>query len=125
MLPEFALARKAPGTGKAVDFSGIWKNDLGSTMTLSQTKDVLAGTYKSAVSAGGTPTTGSLQGYVDGDLIAFAVHWDQFQAITTWVGQLDPKNPKRMITLWQMVSQVAAGDEWHSINAGTDTFTKQ
>jgi len=125
MLPENALPRKTPGTGAPVDFSGVWINELRSTMTISQTKDALRGTYKSAVSTGGTPTTGSLQGYVDGDLISFVVHWNEFQAITAWVGQLDPKNPKLLKTLWQMVSQVEAGAEWDSINAGADSFTKQ
>jgi hypothetical protein len=40
-------------------------------MTISQMKDEVKGTYKSAVSTGGASTTGSLQGYVDGDLISF------------------------------------------------------
>jgi hypothetical protein len=28
-------------------------------------------------------------------------------------------------TLWQMTKQVAAGDEWSSINAGADEFVRQ
>lgn len=101
-----------------------WVNELESTMTIAQTKDVLSGSYKSAVSAGGTQATGNLQSYVDGDLIAFIVHWNEFQAITAWVGQLEPKNTKQLNTLWQMTSQVTAGEEWASINSGADYFTR-
>jgi hypothetical protein len=125
MLPENALPRKTPGTGTLVDFSGVWINEFPSTMTISQTNDEVKGSYKSPVSTGGIPATGSLQGYVDGHLISFVVHWKEFQAITAWVGQLDPKNPKLLKTLWQMVSQVAPGGEWDSINAGADSFSKQ
>jgi hypothetical protein len=125
MVHEKVLRRAAAGTGSFVDFSGIWINELGSQMTISQSDDVVHGTYQSAVSSGSSQTSGSLLGYVDGNLISFVVHWDQFQAITAWVGQLEPANPQQLNTLWQMTSQVAPGEEWASINAGADNFTKQ
>jgi hypothetical protein len=125
MLHEKVLARAAAGTGTFVDFSGTWMNELGSQMTLSQENDVVQGTYQSAVSSGGSQTSGSLLGYVDGGLISFIVHWDQFQAITAWVGQLQPADLRHLNTLWQMTSQVGPGEEWASINAGADHFTKQ
>ncbi|MFO1102671.1 MAG: avidin/streptavidin family protein [Methylocystis sp.] len=125
MFLEKSLARAARGTGAAVDFTGKWQNELGSIATIAQTGDVIAGQYVSAVSEGGTSTTGVLSGFVDGDLISFVVHWDQFQAITAWVGQLDPKASTQTInTLWQMTSQVPPGDEWASINAGADVFVR-
>jgi len=119
-----ALGRALPGTGKTIDFSGTWVNELGSEVELVQTGGMLSGTYESAVSSGNTTTTGDLQGYVDGDLISFVVHWRNFQAITAWVGQLD-KNGATMNTLWQMTKQVDIGDEWASINAGADYFSKK
>lgn len=125
MLQEMALTRAMVGTGTTYDFSGTWKNELGSGMVLTQTNDMLSGTYESSVSGGGGSTDGDLQGYVDGDLISFIVHWRDFQAITAWVGQLVPNaSPDQILTLWQMTQQVASGDEWQSINAGTDTFTR-
>src|ERR1700736_3550678 len=46
--------------------------------------------------------------------------------ITTLVGQLDRKAQRDTInSLWQMTSQVPAGDEWASINAGFDFSTRQ
>jgi hypothetical protein len=125
MLQEKSLARARAGTGSTVDFSGSWVNELGSTADLTQSAGVLSGTYESAVSSDGTKTKGDLQGFVDGDLISFVVHWRDFQAITAWVGQLDPNATVGTInTLWQMTKAVEPGDEWASINAGADYFTR-
>jgi hypothetical protein len=123
MLQEKALARAIAGTGTSIDFSGKWKNELTSTMTLTQNNGVLSGLYESAVSTAGTKTVGDLQGYVDGSLISFLVHWRDFQAITSWVGQLDSKTGT-INTLWQMTKAVDPGNEWASINAGADYFTR-
>jgi heme-degrading monooxygenase HmoA len=112
--------------GATVNFTGTWKNELGSTMTLVQTGGTLAGEYESAVSSDGSTTIGDLQGYADGDLIAFVVHWRDFEAITAWAGQLEPgSSPETIETLWQMAKQVAVGEEWSSINAGADKFVRQ
>lgn len=126
MLQEKSLSRAIQGTGQSINFAGTWVNELGSEMVLVQANDEISGQYESAVSSSGTKTRGALQGYVDGDLISFVVHWDEFQAITSWVGQLDPGAKEETIrTLWQMTKQVAAGEEWSSINSGADTFTRQ
>jgi hypothetical protein len=126
MRLEHALGRARAGTGAHVDFAGTWKNELLSTMTIIQTGNSISGEYESAVSSGGTTTKGDLQGYADGDLIAFVVHWRDFEAITAWVGQLIPNtSPDTIKTLWQMTKQVTSGEEWSSINAGADEFTRQ
>jgi hypothetical protein len=126
MLQEKALERTLSGTGTAVDFSGTWINELGSKAYLTQNNNTLSGTYESTVSGGGGTTTGELLGYVNGDLIVFIVHWDSFQAITSWVGQLNPTASAFTLNmLWQMTQQVTPGDEWASINAGADTFIRQ
>ena len=111
------------GTGAATDFSGTWKNELESTMTLTQRGDRLEGSYESKVSSTGGTTTGDLLGFVDGDLVSFLVHWRDFQAITAWVGQVD-SDGVTIRTLWQMTKQVDAGSEWASINAGCDAFER-
>lgn len=123
MKVEAALARALGGTGTTVDFSGTWRNELGSTMTLSQNSDQLDGTYESRVSSGGGTTQGDLRGYCDGDLIAFSVHWRDYQAITSWVGQV-AADGVTIRALWQMTKQVDEGEEWASINAGFDTFNR-
>ncbi|MFC4159069.1 avidin/streptavidin family protein [Chitinimonas lacunae] len=125
MSHEQMLRRAQPGIGPIVNFSGVWKNELGSKAVLEQDNMRLSGTYESAVSADGHKTTGELRGYVNGDLISFVVHWREFQAITAWVGQLLPGSSTALKTLWQMTSQVAPGEEWASINAGSDLFKRQ
>lgn len=120
---EQSLEAGKMGTGQFVDFSGDWKNEIGSTMLLVQSGMALSGDYTSIKSSDGMTTKGDLLGYVDGDLISFVVHWRDFQSITSWVGQCLPKtNYSQFQTLWQMTKQVPSGDEWASINVGTDTF---
>jgi Avidin family len=123
MKIETSLARALTGAGTTVDFSGAWGNELGSTMELSQSGDQLDGIYHSRVSSNGGTTDGDLRGYCNGDLIAFTVHWNEFQAITAWVGQVS-EDQATISTLWQMTKQVDPGDEWASINAGFDTFDR-
>ncbi|MCF4167058.1 avidin/streptavidin family protein [Zavarzinia compransoris] len=126
MQQEKALLRAATGAADAFDFSGQWINELGSIAFISQNVTMLAGTYQSAVSEGGGTTLGDLTGFASGNLIAFTVRWRDFQAITAWVGQLVPNAPQYTIkTLWQMTNQVTPGDEWASINAGADIFTRR
>ena len=126
MIHEKALARAKPGTGNPFDFSGIWKNELKSTMTITQqSAGIVNGIYVSAVSDTDKTTTGDLTGYTNGTLISFVVHWREFQAITAWVGQIVPhSSPAEINTLWQMTKAVEKGDEWASINAGADTFIR-
>ncbi|MFZ6864376.1 avidin/streptavidin family protein [Undibacterium sp. Ji67W] len=122
---ERALQLAKVGTGTMIDFSGDWKNELGSVMHLVQSADILNGTYTSNVSGTGEVTIGDLKGYVDGDLISFVVHWRDFQAITSWVGQIESGASGQVIkTLWQMTKKVAVGEEWASINAGSDIFNR-
>jgi hypothetical protein len=124
MHQDKVLHRVAAGRSEVVDFSGSWVNELGSVVEFTQNGNVLAGTYTSAVSEGASSTTGEVQGYVNGNLISFVVFWNEFQAITAWVGQLDSLNSASAInTLWQMTNQTEPGSEWASINAGADTFT--
>ncbi|MBY0337401.1 MAG: avidin/streptavidin family protein [Acetobacteraceae bacterium] len=128
MLTRVAAA--APGgTGPGPDFSGRWRNELGSTMELAVQGGSITGTYTSAVSSGGGPVTGALAGHVNGDLIAFTVRWPA-PAITAWVGQLVVAGGAEAIeTLWQMTTNVADAEEptklWQSVLAGADRFVRE
>jgi hypothetical protein len=123
MRLEHALKHALAGTGALYDFTGSWVNELKSTAKIVQKNMVLSGAYESAVSEEGTSTTGDLAGHVDGYLIAFTVHWRDFQAITSWVGQLRPETGI-ISTLWQMTKRLGDGDQWESINAGADFFNR-
>lgn len=73
-MPESRFVTRKAGTGISIDFSGDWKNELGSVMHLEQTNDFLIGTYTSTVSSAGGATIGDLVGCVDGDLVSMVVH---------------------------------------------------
>jgi hypothetical protein len=110
------------------DFSGAWRNQLGSTMQLTVTGTQVSGSYESAVSSGGGTIRGDLTGHVNGDLIAFTVNWP-VPAITAWVGQLTSDGGNDVITtLWQMTTNVPDNEEprglWQSVLAGADRFAR-
>lgn len=128
MLHEKALAHTPKNKGAPVNFSGSWKNQLGSKMLLTVAGANISGTYTSAVSGGGGSITGTLAGHANGDLIAFTVNWPT-AAITAWVGQLTTEGGQDVIrTLWQMTTNVEDANEpsglWASIYAGADRFSR-
>jgi hypothetical protein len=123
--PDEAIKLAKKSRGKPDDFSGRWRNELGSTMQLKVRRSQVSGWYKTATSSGGGPLPRHpLSGYVDGNLIAFAVNWKEKAAITAWVGQLTDKHT--LFTLWQMTMQVSdpSKEVWESILAGSDTFNR-
>jgi len=124
------ISRAAPSAGAAtVDFSGNWKNQLGSTMTLIVNGQKLSGTYQSTVSGGGGTIRGDLVGFVDGDLIAFTVNWTSPASLTSWTGQLVNENGRDVIkTLWLLVQNIPDANEptglWQSTFTGSDLFER-
>jgi hypothetical protein len=111
-----------------VNFSGDWKNQYGSRMTLVLNGNTISGDYWSAVSGGGSPVSGPIRGFVAGDLISFAVLWPN-GSMTTWVGQMvDDASDPRLKTLWHLVMNVEDDNEateiWASIFAGADEFIR-
>jgi hypothetical protein len=130
MLQEKALelAQSVPNSTAQPDFSGLWKNQMGSTMNLSVSGTDIDGLYTSASSAGGPPIAGTLKGFVAGDLISFLVLWPGGSQ-TAWVGQMTGSEAQPVIrTLWHLVTNVPDPDEpkelWTSTYAGADEFTR-
>lgn len=128
MLHDKALASAATTVAAPVNFPGDWHNQLGSSAHFDLQGNKLTGTYTSAVSSQGTPVSGQISGYINGDLIAFSVLWPS-AAITSWVGQLVTDNGIETIkTLWQMTTNVPDANEptelWASIYAGADNFIR-
>ena len=127
------LRRLAVGVATTTpNFSGIWRNQLGSEMNLIISGNDVSGKYTTTVSATATggKLTGTISGTINGDIIAFIVNWSPIGSITTWVGQMrddDTGNP-RIDTLWHLAREVPDDEEptglWASILAGADTFTR-
>jgi hypothetical protein len=130
MFQEQALrhARHTPA-GASYDFSGRWRNQMGSTMELRLTGEALSGTYTSASSAAGASITGDLAGFRSGDQIAFAVKWQGADSLSTWVGQVVTEAGQDVIrTVWHVTMEVDDADEasgiWQSVLTGSDFFTR-
>ncbi len=128
MLHEKALelAQSIPNSMAQPNFSGMWRNQMGSTMDLTVTGNDVLGIYTSAGSAAGGPVAGPLKGVVAGDLISFLVLWPGGSQ-TAWVGQMvGTEDQPEIRTLWHLVTNVPDADEpkelWTSIFAGADEF---
>lgn len=131
MRHEAALRSSKIGRlpGSSPDFSGTWRNELGSSMELSIDGDRVRGTYHSAVSGEDKAVTGELIGFVVGDQITFSVNWSPLLSLTSWVGQLKEENGQSQLhTLWLLTQEVPDEDEgmelWQSTLIGSDTFAR-
>ena len=130
MLHEKAveLAEAIANSTANPDFSGLWRNQMGSTMDLHVNGSDVAGIYTSASSSGGGPVAGTLKGHAAGDLISFLVLWPGGSQ-TSWVGQMVGSDEQPVIrTLWHLVTNVPDANEpkelWTSTFAGADDFTR-
>ncbi len=112
----------------SVNFVGTWKNDRGSTMTItSSEKGIIRGYYHTAV---GKPKSGegfSLIGMVAGDQITFNVDYSAYGSLTTWAGQHTIEDGKeKIITMWYLTQNVKDADEpkklWRGILSGSSVF---
>ncbi len=130
MLKSKTILQAAPSAKAAtVNFSGWWKNQLGSKMNLTIQGQSVSGTYSSPVSSGGGTVDGELVGFVDGDLISFVVNWTSPASLTAWTGQLVSENGSDTIkTLWLLVQNVPDANEptglWQSTLTGADNFQR-
>jgi len=128
--PLKKLAKLAAPTGLSdCDFSGTWRNELGSTMELDVLNGLVNGTYASSTSSGGTPVTGKIKGFAKADLIAVVIRWNiPGASMTTWVGQAERKGGERLRTVWHLAHETPDQDEprelWTSILTGTDLFRR-
>ncbi len=130
MLHEkaLALAESVANSTASPDFSGLWRNQIGSTMNITVQGSDVDGIYTSASSSVGGPIAGPLKGCVAGDLISFIVLWPGGSQ-TAWVGQMTGTEEQPIIkTLWHLVTNVPDPNEpkelWTSTYAGADEFTR-
>jgi Avidin family len=120
--------KKVLATPAPSNFTGRWRNQYKSWMDLTVSDNTISGNYTSEVSADGTEVTGSLRGFVAGDLISFAVLWSN-GSMTAWVGQIvnDAVDP-RIKTMWHLVMDAKEDNEetdlWATILTGADEFMR-
>ena len=112
-----------------VDFSGKWKNPLGSSMELKVRGNKVSGTYRTGVGAPGSMEEFPLVGFVNGDILGFTVLWGKYGSITSWVGQHTASKKKdRIDTMWHLVKNIDEESErqnvWGSYLTGANSFTR-
>lgn len=122
---------KTPATAglSDYDFSGTWRNELGSTMELDVMNGLVNGTYASPPGGAGSPVTGKIKGFAKADILAVVVRWNiPSAALTTWVAQVERKGGDRLRTIWHLLQETPDQEEprelWTSILGGTDLFRR-
>lgn len=125
-----AVASENPSVAAAPpNFTGLWRNQMRSTMDLTIDGRHVSGVYTSASSDDGPPIASvDLCGFVAGDLISFIAYWPG-GSMTSWVGQMiDDQTAPRVRTLWHLITEIADPSEasflWKSTLAGADEFTR-
>ncbi|XP_072098837.1 avidin-related protein 1-like [Mobula birostris] len=132
-VPLFLLALLLPGISAGrCNMTGIWWNDLGSFLYLSEAKDLsLNGRYQTAVEVAVGEAGADRQAPVfgirhDGKEPTFSMSaaWAG-GSITSWVGQCLVLEDGHQIlkTMWLLRSPVSSlQDNWQSTRIGEDTF---
>ena len=78
MFRHFSKYLQSKSERPAIDFSGVWVNEMGSEMELTVNDGRVSGTYRTAV--GKVPPTErfELTGFASGDRIVFCVHFGPY-----------------------------------------------
>ncbi|MBX0293123.1 avidin/streptavidin family protein [Hymenobacter sp. HSC-4F20] len=109
-------------------FSGQWKNQLKSSMSINVSVDgKVTGKYITAV---GKPEQkeSELMGFALKDIITFTVNFGR--SLATWSGQIekDEEGKEKLVTMWHLIVNVEEGDEaelnWKDTYTGSDQFVK-
>src|SRR6266404_1579193 len=99
--------------------TSVWKNELGSTMTMTvNASGAVSGYYQTGVGCGvgvRQPLVGACNGYG----ITFSVNFVGCSSTTAWAGTISP-SPTIIRTLWHLA--MGTPPAWNSIVAGADCF---
>jgi Avidin family len=114
-----------------MDVSGLWYNELNSTMELKVAGKSITGSYISAVgdAAGPYDLIGFLDDSDETPTIGWVVVWmnkkKMAHAVTSWCGQAHDGDGDPLIeTMWLLSSSTTEGSEWESTMIGHDTFRR-
>lgn len=131
---QSVIASMSGAPAPTVDFSGKWKNQLGSEMELLTVGDLVAGKYRSKVGSTGGIQEFDLIGTASSDIISIIVNWSavaSHNSITSWVGQLtkNPAGDDVLKTMWLLATDVVDDQLedkllWGSVRAGADEFRR-
>jgi len=114
-----------------MDVSGLWYNELNSTMELAVNGKQLTGRYVSAVGQAQGPY--ELTGFLDVDdaspTLGWVVVWKNArayaQSVTAWTGQAQTAGGEELIdTTWLLTRSTAVQEDWESTMIGKDLFRR-
>ena len=119
----------------AIRLKGLWVNELGSTLNITNVHGPtfeIEGNYRSP--SGTLGDLYSLNGVINTSpmvrgkhtviVVSFTVHWGDIGSITTWNGYYSPGRSEQIIGQWLLVRPVGSYT-WDHIYTGQDRFTKQ
>ncbi|XP_015922245.1 uncharacterized protein [Parasteatoda tepidariorum] len=115
------------------DLSGLWRNQLGSNMTIiHRTNGKITGEYSTAVESKlnaavvTSNITGTFTSLDDGSLLSFTVLFNRGKSLTTWVGQcLVCDDEEVLFTSWVLRSYIQKSpDRWMSTRVNQDVFKR-
>ena len=117
-----------------MDISGIWYNELGSTMTIGPVvDDAFEFNYKTAVSTkncanGEFKGSGWINTSELGQTIAFSVSWmnasSQCSSVTAWSGQIQGSDDDAKIIAFWMLTGIDPKNDWAPTSIGEDNFSR-
>ena len=116
-----------------MSIAGIWYNELGSQMTVTQNGATISGTYSTAVGSasgqyalvGQVNTEPSAGGQAVGWSVVWTNSYGSSHSVTTWSGQYQSSGGQEEIgTFWLLTSEQMPQNDWEATNIGQDTFTR-
>ncbi|XP_075583007.1 avidin-like [Pelecanus crispus] len=136
LLLALALLGPRAAAARKCDLQGLWRNELGSNMTLSalNAAGTFSGSYHTAVAVTNkqilvSPLQGAQQhpGDKGQPTFGFTVQWQFSDSTTAFVGQcfVDRRGKETLETMWLLREEVPSRrDAWKATRVGTSTFTR-
>ena len=117
-----------PDPAIPTSWDGVWRNEVGSEMTLRETGGIVAGTYRTRVGRPEDTESFALVGIARDDMIAWTVDFGDHGSLTAWTGRRIDDDDPRIATLWHLVrNRDDAGEPlapWASTLAGAAVFRR-
>ncbi|NXL91874.1 AVID protein, partial [Alectura lathami] len=137
LLLGLALLGLGPAATRKCDLQGLWRNELGSNMTLSalDAAGTFSGSYHTAVAVTNkeivvSPLQGAQQhpgAKGQQPTFGFTVQWQFADSTTVFVGQcfVDRRGKETLETAWLLREGVPSRrDTWKATRVGTSIFTR-
>ncbi|XP_062489897.1 avidin-like [Pezoporus occidentalis] len=136
LLLALALLSLRSAVARKCNLQGLWRNELGSNMTLLalDAAGTFSGSYHTAVAATNkqilvSPLQGVLQhsSSKGQPTFGFTVQWQFADSITVFTGQcfVDKKGKEVLKTMWLLRShEYSIEDDWKATMVGTNNFTR-